>query len=228
MIHTTESILSKIDHTVLETDCTREQVESLCAEALHHRFTAVCVPPYFVKIAARILEDSPVKTATVAGFPLGFAGTYGKVEEIKRALEEGADEVDVVINIAAVKDSNYNFVRSDLDSCVSAVHMRGKVIKIILETALLTEDEILKMCKICTDLSVDYVKTSTGKAGGATVKTVRLLRENLPAHIKIKASGGIRDAATARALVTAGADRLGTSAGVRIAESLPTITTEAS
>ncbi len=207
-----------IDHTNLRTDCTRADLEKLCAEAIEHQFAAVCIPPYFVEEVARILQDKNVKVATVAGFPLGFQGTFAKVEEIKRAVAFGADEVDVVVNIAAVKDNNRNHVKSDLDSCVSAAHIRGKTVKIILETALLTEAEILWLCEMCAELNVDFVKTSTGKEGGATVEIVKFLRKNLPENIKIKASGGIRDAATARAMIAAGADRLGTSSGVKIAE----------
>ena len=211
-----QSLASCIDHTNLRTDCTADQVAKLCAEAVEHKFAAVCIPPYFVRNAARILENEKVKVATVIGFPLGFQGTFAKVEEIKRAIEAGADELDVVINIAAVKDGNRNYTESDLNSCVSAVHMRGKVIKVILETALLTEEEIRMLCEICTDLQVDYVKTSTGKEAGATPEIVAFLRNNLPESIKIKASGGIRDTQTAQAMIEAGADRLGTSSGMSL------------
>ena len=212
------NIAKKIDHTNLKTDCTQEQIKQLCTEAIEHNFAAVCVPPYFVVSAGRLLKNTKIKIATVIGYPLGFAGTFAKVEEIKRAIDEGVDELDVVINIAAVKDKNWNYINSDIDSCVSAAHMRGKIIKIILETSLLTEEEIIKMCKICTERQVDYVKTSTGKAGGATLKTVELLRKNLPSNIKIKASGGIRDRQKAMRMIEVGADRLGSSSGVAIVE----------
>lgn len=212
------NIASKIDHTNLKTDCTQEQIEKLCKEAKQHNFVAVCVPPYFVVSAGRLLKDTKIKIATVIGYPLGFAGTFAKVEEIKRAIDEGADELDVVINIAAVKDKNWNHINSDLDSCVSAAHMRGKIIKIILETSLLTQEEIIKMCEICTNLQVNYVKTSTGKTGGATLETIELLRNNLPKSIKIKASGGISDRQTAIQMIEMGADRLGSSSGVAIVE----------
>ncbi len=210
------NIAATIDHTNLKTDCTQKQIEQLCTEAKEHGFAAVCVPPYFVVSAGRLLKGTNVKIATVIGYPLGFSGTFAKVEEIKRAIDEGADELDVVINIAAVKDKNWNHINSDIDSCVSAAHMRGKIIKVILETSLLTEEEILKMCEICTERQVDYVKTSTGKAGGATLKAVELLRKNLPANIKIKASGGIRDRQRAMRMLEVGADRLGSSSGVAI------------
>ncbi len=210
------NIASKIDHTNLKTDCTQKEIEQLCTEAKQHGFAAVCIPPYFVVSAGRLLKDTNVKIATVIGYPLGFSGTFAKVEEIKRAIDEGADELDVVVNIAAVKDGNWNHISSDIDSCVSAAHMRGKIIKIILETSLLTENEIVKMCEICTERQVDYVKTSTGKAGGATLKAVELLRKNLPKSVKIKASGGIRDKQRAMRMIEVGADRLGSSSGIAI------------
>ncbi|MGK0364381.1 MAG: deoxyribose-phosphate aldolase [Saprospiraceae bacterium] len=210
------NIAGRIDHTNLKTDCTQKEIEQLCIEAKQHGFVAVCVPPYFVVSAGRLLKDTKIKIATVIGYPLGFAGTFAKVEEIKRAIDEGADELDVVINIAAVRDKNWNHINSDIDSCVSAVHMRGKIIKVILETSLLTEEEIIKMCEICTERQVDYIKTSTGKAGGATLKAVELLRKNLPTKIKIKASGGIRDLQKAMRMIEVGADRLGSSSGVAI------------
>lgn len=213
------NIAAKIDHTNLKTDCTKEDIKILCAEAIEHNFAAVCIPPYFVVTAVRLLEKTPIKVATVIGYPLGFAGTFAKVEEIKRAIDEGVDELDVVINIAAVKDKNWNHVNSDLDSCVSAAHMRGKIIKIILETSLLTDEEIIKMCEICVERQVNYVKTSTGKAGGATLRVVELLREKLPKNIKIKASGGISDRQKAIRMIEVGADRLGSSSGVAIMQS---------
>jgi deoxyribose-phosphate aldolase len=212
------NIAATIDHTNLKTDCNQEQIEQLCNEAKEHGFAAVCVPPYFVVSAGRLLKGTNVKVATVIGYPLGFSGTFAKVEEIKRAIDEGVDELDVVINIAAVKDKNWNYISSDIDSCVSAAHMRGKIIKVILETSLLTEEEVIKMCEICTERQVDYVKTSTGKAGGATFKAVELLRKNLPESVKIKASGGIRDRQRAMRMIELGADRLGSSSGVAIVQ----------
>lgn len=219
----TEYILAltkRIDHTILKADCTSAEIEQLCADAILHKFAAVCVPPFFVGKAAQLLENSPVKVATVIGYPMGFSTTFAKVEEIKRAIDEGVDELDVVVNICAVKNGNRNLVSSDINSCTSAAHMKGKTIKIIIETALLTQEEKLMLCEICTEQQVDYVKTSTGTKGGATIEDVKFLRANLPKTIKIKASGGIRSAEQALAMIKAGADRIGASAGVAITHEL--------
>lgn len=205
-----------IDHTVLKSDCSKEDIEKLCAEAQEFGFCAVCVPPYFVQQAVRHLEEDKTKVATVVGFPMGYSATAAKVEEIKRAVDEGVDELDVVINIAAVRNRAWNTVSSDINSCVSAAHMRGKVIKVIIEASVLTDEEIAKVCEICAEEQVDYVKTSTGMQGGATLKMVENLRSLLPENIKIKASGGVRDAAKAERLIELGADRIGTSSGVSI------------
>ncbi len=169
--------------------------------------------------AARILEDSPVKIATVVGFPMGYAAIPAKVEEVKRAIDEGADELDIVANIAAIKNGDWAHVRNDIDGVTIAVHLKGKKIKLILETGLLEEAEILKLCTICKDVGVDFVKTSTGYQDGATVEHIRLLRTHLPKEIKIKASGGIRTAEVARQMIEAGAARIGTSSGVSITRS---------
>ena len=212
-------IASFIDHTLLKPDATLADVQQVCKEAVTHGFAAVCVPPFYVAQARQALEGTPVKLATVIGFPLGYSATVAKVEEIKRGIDEGADEFDIVINIAAAKNANWSFVRNDIDRMLTACHLRAKQIKVIIETALLTEAEILEVCKICNDLEPDYVKTSTGFNGaGATPDIIRLLRTNLKKEIKIKASGGIRSLEDARALVEAGADRLGTSRGTAIAD----------
>lgn len=210
------SLARKIDHTILNADCTPEDIVKLCHEALEHGFAAVCVPPYYIKQAANILEDSMVSVATVVGFPMGYSNTPAKVEEIKRAIDEGVDELDVVINVAAVKDANWNFVKNDIDSTTRAAHLKGKTVKIILETGLLTREEIAKLCEICSDVGVNYVKNSTGFNGGATVEIISNLRELLHEDVKIKASGGIRTAEDATKLVEAGADRLGSSSSVLI------------
>jgi len=205
-----------IDHTVLLPDCSSEDIEALCEEAHKHRFAAVCVPPYFVRDVVRKLEDSPVRVATVIGFPMGYACTPAKVEEVKRAIEEGVDEVDVVINICAVKNGHWAYVKNDIESMTMATHARGKVIKVILEVGLLDEEEIKQLCEICNQVGVNFVKTSTGLNGGATVEVITVLREQLNDQIKIKASGGIRNREAAEALIEAGAARLGTSAGTEI------------
>lgn len=206
-----------IDHTLLKPDCTLAEVKQLCQEAKVYQFKTVCVTPFYVKEAVSLLANSPVQVSTVIGFPMGYAATPAKVEEIKRAIDEGAEEVDAVINLCAVKSGNWNYVRSDIDSMTRIAHLRGKFIKIILETAMLTQEEMSKLCEICAELEVDYVKTSTGfNAAGASPEIIRQLRSLLPKTIKIKASGGIRSAQDAERLVEAGADRLGSSAGIQI------------
>lgn len=210
-------IASFIDHTVLKADCTLADIKRICEEAIQHQFAAVCVPPFYVTPARQALEGSSVRLATVIGFPMGYSATVAKVEEIKRAIDEGADEFDVVINVAAVKNGNWAFVRNDLDRMITACHLRAKHIKVIIETGLINEDEIRKLCEICNELVPDYVKTSTGFNGaGANPELIRLLRAELKPEIKIKASGGIRTADDARALIEAGANRLGASRGVDI------------
>lgn len=210
-------LASVIDHTILRPDCSPKDIETLCDEAHKHSFAAVCVPPYFVKDAVRKLEKSPVRVATVIGYPMGYACTPSKVEEVKRAIEEGADEVDVVINICAVKNEHWTYVKNDIDSIAMATHSRGKLVKVILETGLLNEDEMHRLCKICNQIGVDFVKTSTGiNGGGATLKAVRFLREHLNDNIKIKASGGIRNQKSAQKFIDAGVARIGTSSGIDI------------
>jgi len=206
-----------IDHTLLKPTCTSADVEQICNEALKHKFAAVCLPPFYVKDAHHILENSTTKVAVVVGFPNGYSAIAAKVEEIKRAIDEEVDELDVVINFCALKNGNWNYVRSEIDSLTTACHMRGKVIKVIVEAGSLTKEELLKVAAICEAAGVDFVKTSTGVNGpGASVEMVELLRSALPKSIKIKASGGIRDRKFAEELVNAGADRLGCSASLAI------------
>jgi len=205
-----------IDHTYLKPDCTAGIIKNLCKEAVDAKFAAVCIPPYYVKLCVDILEGTGVKIATVIGFPMGYSATVSKVEEIKRAISEGAHEVDVVINVSAVKNGDWTTARHDIDRMTTAAHLKGKVIKVILETALLTEAEIKKLTEICTEQKVDFVKTSTGYNGGATLDVVKLLAQNLPEKIKIKASGGIRSREEALLFIEAGAHRIGTSSGLSI------------
>ena len=215
------NLASYIDHTVLRPDCTIDDIKKVCSEALQYKFAAVCIPPFFVKNAAQILGESPVKVATVVGFPMGYSTTPAKVEEIKKGIDDGLDEIDAVVNIAAVKNGNWNYVKNDIYSVTMAGQLKGKCVKIILETGLLTEEEIKKLCEICSEIGPDFVKTSTGFNGeGATVDVVALLRSNLPEEIKIKASGGIRSKEDAIRLIEAGAKRLGSSSGVMIVNDL--------
>lgn len=210
-----------IDHTTLKIDTKNTDIKKLCSEAETYNFYAVCVPPYFVRNASMLLKDSEVKIATVIGFPLGYSATPSKAAEIQKAIDDGADELDVVINVSAVKSGDWNYVQNDIKTVALATQMKGKVIKVILETGLLNKKEIKKLCEICTDVGVDYVKTSTGFNGeGATLEVVELLRENLPGSIKIKASGGIRTTKKAKEMIEAGADRLGTSSSIRIVKGI--------
>lgn len=211
------NIAAVIDHTILKADTTKEEILKLCKEAKEYGFAAVCVPPYFVRECKNQLRDSKVKIATVVGFPMGYAATPAKVEEARRAIDEGANEIDMVINIIALKSGDYNYLRNELTSAGTIVQLRGGKLKVILETGLLTNEEIVKACQLCAELNVDFVKTSTGFVKpGATVEVVKLMRANLPAHIKIKASGGIHDKAMALKLIEAGADRLGCSQSIKI------------
>jgi deoxyribose-phosphate aldolase len=211
------NLASKIDHTLLKADVLEKDIKKLCAEAKEYGFAGVCVPPYFVRKCKLWLKDTKVKVITVVGFPLGYAHTPAKVEEARRAIDEGADEIDMVINIVALKAGDWNYLRNELTSVATIVQLRGGKLKVILETGLLTREEIIQACDLCKAMSVDFVKTSTGFIEpGATVEVVKLLREHLPKSIKIKASGGIRTKEQALQLMEAGADRIGTSSGVNI------------
>lgn len=210
------SLNEKIDHTILKANCTKAQIQQICEEAITHHFRAVCIPPFFVKEAAHLLQNSPVMVATVVGFPMGYSSTPAKVEEIKRAIDEGADELDVVVNICAIKSQNWNYVKNDIESMTMAAHLKGKIIKVIFEIDLLSNEEIEKLCEICTESAVDFVKTSTGFNGDATIENISLLKNLLPDSIKIKASGGIRNAASANKMLEAGAHRIGSSSGIQI------------
>ncbi len=211
------NLASKIDHTLLKADATEKEIKKLCAEAKEFGFAAVCIPPYFVRKCKLWLADSNVKVATVVGFPLGYSHTPAKVEEARRAIDEGAGEIDMVINIIALKAGDWNYLKNELTSVATIVQLRGGKLKVILETGLLTESEIIKACELCKEMSVDFVKTSTGTIQpGATIETIKLLRANLPKSIKIKASGGIKTKEFALKLIEAGADRIGCSASVSI------------
>jgi deoxyribose-phosphate aldolase len=211
------NLAAKIDHTLLKADTSEKDIKKLCAEAREYGFAGVCIPPYFVRKCKLLLKETRIKVVTVVGFPLGFSHTPAKVEEARRAIDEGADEIDMVINIIALKAGDWNYLKNELTSVATIVQLRGGKLKVILETGLLTEAEIIQACGLCKEMTVDFVKTSTGFVEpGATVSTVKLLRANLPASIKIKASGGIRDRAFALQLIEAGADRIGSSHSVKL------------
>ncbi|ASJ13456.1 deoxyribose-phosphate aldolase [Thermococcus thioreducens] len=208
-----------IDHTNLKPYATADDIVKLCEEAKEYGFYAVCVNPYRVKLAKELLKGSEVKVATVIGFPLGATPTEVKVFEAKRALEDGADELDMVINIGALKDKDYEYVKRDIEEVVRVAHERGAVVKVILETCYLTEEEKVKACELAKEAGADFVKTSTGfGTGGATVEDVKLMREVVGQEMGVKAAGGIRTYEQALAMIEAGATRIGTSSGVKIVE----------
>ncbi len=207
-----------IDHTLLKPDATQEAIRKLCAEAREYGFFAVCVNSCHTSLVARELAGSDVQTCTVVGFPLGAMSTAAKVFETQQAIQDGAREIDMVINIGAIKDDRWRFVQEDILAVVQAA--RPALVKVILETCLLTDDEKLRACEVSVAAGAAFVKTSTGfSSGGATVADVALMNAAVAGRALVKASGGIRDAATARAMIDAGADRIGTSHGVAIVTS---------
>jgi deoxyribose-phosphate aldolase len=216
------NIAKYIDHTILKPTTLISDIESLCSEAKQYGFAAVCVPPNFVKKAKELTAGSGVKVATVIGFPFGYSAVEAKIAEILLAIVDGVDELDVVINISAIKNGDWMYLADEINHIMPIIRSKNKVIKIIIESGILTDEEIIKCCEIYGIAGIDYLKTSTGYAEkGATVEAVKLFRLHLPANIQIKASGGIRDYAFAKQLVDAGATRLGCSAGVAIVKGQP-------
>lgn len=211
------NIASYIDHTILKPTASPAEVKKLCGEAAEYGFAAVCVPPPFVRTATSFLGGSNVKVATVAGFPFGYSVALAKLAEVQQALKDGAGEIDVVINLAALKSGSWSYLESEMELLVEPIHAAGKIIKVIIESGILSDEEIIRCCDVYAKVGVDFVKTSTGYAErGATLEAVQLMRENLPSGVKIKASGGIKTYDFARQLIGAGADRLGCSASVSI------------
>lgn len=201
-----------IDHTVLKADTPLETVKRICDEAMEYGFASVCINPCHVAYCADYLKDSDVNVCTVIGFPLGANTSAVKAFETKDAIVNGADEIDMVMNIGALKDKNYDLVRDDVKAVVEAAN--GTLVKVILETCLLTEDEIKKACELCVEAKADYVKTSTGfSTRGATIEDVRIMKEAVHGKAKVKAAGGVRTPEDMVKIVAAGADRIGTSAG---------------
>ncbi len=206
-----------IDHTLLKPDATQEEIDTMCAEAIEYGFAAVCINPTWVKRTAENLRGSDVKTATVIGFPLGANTSDIKAMEARRALRDGAREVDMVINIGALKSGQHELVRKDIEKVVDASHEGGAITKVILETALLTDEEKVIASALAKAAKADFVKTSTGfSGGGATVYDVALMRETVGPDMGVKASGGVRTLEDAEDLIAAGATRIGASAGVQI------------
>ncbi|MDX1614544.1 MAG: purine-nucleoside phosphorylase [Candidatus Promineifilaceae bacterium] len=211
-------IVGIIDHTLLKPDATSKQIEQLCQEARTHRFASVCINPIHVERAAALLEGSGVKVCTVVGFPLGAVTAADKVRETEKAIAEGATEVDMVINIGALKDGNDSLVEREIRAVVLAAHRQGVLAKVIIENGLLNDDEKVRACQLAQTAGADFVKTATGfSAGGATEEDVALMRRTVGPHMGVKAAGGIRSLADARAMIAAGANRIGTSTGVAIA-----------
>jgi len=206
-----------IDHTNLNRSATKSEIEKLCKEAVEYKFASVCVHPYYVAYAKKLLKKSKVKVCTVVGFPLGMNTTEVKVYETENALKNGADEIDMVINVAALKDEEFYYVGKEIKKIRDVA--KDKVLKVIIEECCLTEDEIVRITRICNECKVDFIKTSTGfDEHGATMEAVHIIRENKKDNIGIKASGGIRDYETAMKFIEAGATRIGTSSGVKIME----------
>ncbi len=210
-------IARTIDHTLLKPDATEPQIRQLCAEALEYTFASVCVNPTWVPLCAELLRGSPVLTCTVIGFPLGATLDTSKAFEAEQAIRHGAQEVDMVINVGRLKSKQYRAVEDDILGVVRAAHSHGVPVKVIIETSLLTDEEKVEACALSMAAGADFVKTSTGfSGGGATAEDIALMRKVVGAGLGVKASGGVRNAEDAKAMIAAGATRIGASAGVRI------------
>ena len=210
-----KEIAAMIDHTILHAYATDEQIGKLCAEAKEYGFASVCVNPCHIARAAALLKGTPVKVATVVGFPLGANTTETKAFETKDAIAKGAGEIDMVLDVGAMKSKRYTDVKDQIHAVVQAAN--GVLVKVIIETCYLTDEEKVIACKAAADAGADYVKTSTGfGTGGATVKDVALMKQSIPAHMKVKASGGVHNYSEAMAMIEAGASRIGASAGIAI------------
>ncbi|CAF3063975.1 unnamed protein product [Rotaria socialis] len=212
---------SAIDHTLLKQDATLKQLDQLCTEAVEHKFATVCIQPCHVKYVA---DKYSVRVCTVIGFPLGATTTQTKLYECQQALNDGAHDIDMVINIGKIKDGDFAYVQNEIEQLAKLVHSSGenKILKVIIETCLLNENEKQKLCQIVGDAGADFIKTSTGfSTGGATLDDIKLLRQYSPNNVQVKASGGIRDSHFARELIQAGATRLGTSSGVALMKDIP-------
>lgn len=211
----TKSYASYIDHTLLKPEATKEQIQKICAEAREYGFASVCVNPTWVSLAAAELKEAASKVCTVIGFPLGTSTSATKAFETKDAIANGADEIDMVINIGALKSKQYKAVEKDIRAVVEAAN--GTLVKVIIETCLLSKEEKMKACELAVSAGADFVKTSTGfSTGGATVEDVALMRQTVGPKIGVKASGGVRSLEDLESMVKAGATRIGASSGVKI------------
>jgi len=212
-------VASYIDHTLLKATCRSADIIQLCREAIEFKFAAVCIPPFLVKQAVEALKDSQVKTATVIGFPMGYSSIDSKLSEINTAILDGADELDTVINLIALKNGDWSYLEKEMVQQVELIHHKEKFVKVIVESGVLSKDELIRCCSLYGRLGIDYMKTSTGYAEkGASISDVQLMRTELPPEVKIKASGGIRHYSFAMELIEAGANRLGCSASIQILE----------
>lgn len=210
-----KTILEKCDHTLLRTDCTAGEIRALCDQAIKYNCASVCIPPCHVSGAKRYVSGR-MKICTVIGFPNGYMTTAAKAFEAADAVKNGADEIDMVINLSMVKDGCWDAVAKDISAVREAT--RGHILKVIIECCLLTEEEKIRMCRIVSDCGADFIKTSTGfSKGGATREDVRLMRENCPESVKVKAAGGISSLQDAEDFIELGAERLGTSRIVKLA-----------
>ncbi|KAF0825588.1 deoxyribose-phosphate aldolase [Cytobacillus firmus] len=216
----TNNVAKMIDHTLLKADATKDQIEKICAEAKEYNFASVCVNPTWVKLSSDLLNGTEVKVCTVIGFPLGASTPETKAFETKNAIENGATEVDMVINIGALKGGDNELVERDIRAVVDAA--KGKALtKVIIETCLLTEEEKVRACELSVKAGADFVKTSTGfSTGGATAEDIALMRKTVGPDIGVKASGGVRSAEDAQKMIEAGATRIGASSGAAIVNGL--------
>ena len=212
-----ENLSQYIDHTLLKPDATEDQIAQLCYEARKFNFASVCVNPANVSLCAELLKGCPVKVCTVIGFPLGASATEVKVFEAENAIQHGATEIDMVINIGALKSKDLELVAKDINAVVVASHSKGAIVKVIIETALLTHEEKVTACLLSKEAGADFVKTSTGfSGGGATAEDIALMRRSVGPSVGVKASGGVRTREDAEKMIEAGATRIGASAGVKI------------
>ena len=206
-----------VDHTLLKPTALIEDIKKLCSEAKQYNFAAVCVPPPMIKIAKKELENSSIKIATVIGFPFGYSAIEAKIAESILAIIDGADELDVVINLIALKNNDWEYLANEINHLMPVIKQKNKVVKLIIESGVLTDEEIIRCCDLYGAAGVDFLKTSTGYTEkSASVHAVELMRLHLPDHVQIKASGGIKTYAFAKELIDAGATRIGCSAGVQI------------
>lgn len=216
-----QRLAAAIDHTLLKPEATQTDIERVCGEALEYTFASVCINPYWVPLAANILRATPVRVCTVVGFPLGANQAETKLAEASIALAHGARELDMVQNVGALRSGDDDFVENEIRELADLAHRSGAILKVILETCLLNRDQKIRACRIAVAAKADFVKTSTGfSTGGATVDDIRLMRETVGPSLGVKASGGIRTLASVREMLSAGATRIGASAGVQILQEL--------